>query len=81
MWFIRRMQRVIWTARNTNEENLRYVGQKKSLIKCIRIRQLKFLRHILRARGIERDCLLGMFDKKKQEEDRGKSSWILCWTV
>ena len=65
MWFLRRIQRIPWTARVTNEEVLRRAGLERGLMKSIKRRQLQFLGHILRARGMERDCLLGRIDGRR----------------
>ena len=59
MWFLHRMLRIPWTARITNEEVLRRAGTERTLINQIRKRQLNFLGHIIRANGLEKDCLLG----------------------
>ena len=54
MWFLRRMYRIPWTARETNEAVLNRAGIERSLIKTVRRRQLKFLGHILRSEGLEK---------------------------
>ena len=59
MWFLRRMLRIPWTARVSNEEVMRRAGVEKTLMKTIRKKQLKFVGHIMRADGLERNCLLG----------------------
>ncbi|GFO10328.1 endonuclease-reverse transcriptase [Plakobranchus ocellatus] len=48
MWFFRRFMRVSWTDRKTNEEVFQLAGMKRSMMKTIRNRQLKFLGHISR---------------------------------
>ena len=65
LWFIRRMLRVPWTARRTNEEVLQMAGVKRELMTQIRKRQFGFLGHVLRGRGLERDCLLGMVEGRR----------------
>ena len=65
MFFYRKMQRIPWTARVTNEEVLRRVDEERTLIKEIRRRQLKFLGHILRAGELEKDCLLGRIEGRR----------------
>ena len=46
MWDLRRMQRIAWTAKKTNEEVLHQVNQTRSLLKNIKRRQLKFVGHL-----------------------------------
>ena len=65
MWILRRMMRIPWTARITNEEVMRRAGVQRTLIKEIKKRQLYFLGHILRAEGLERECLLGKIEGKR----------------
>ena len=65
MWFLRRMFRVPWTARETNEAILNRAGMQRSLIKTIRRRQLKFLGHTLRSEGLEKCCLLGRVEGRR----------------
>ena len=60
MWMYRRLMRVPWTARRTNQEILEMVGTTRVLMTTIRQRQLRFLGHILRGKSLGRDCLLGM---------------------
>ena len=65
MWFLRRMFRIPWTARETNEAILNRAGTGRSLIKTIRRRQLKFLGHTLRSEGLEKCCLLGRVEGRR----------------
>ena len=53
MWCFRRMQRISWMARKTNEDVLHQVNQNNSLLKNIKIRQYKFLGHINRKLKLE----------------------------
>ena len=65
MWFYRRMLRVPWTARRTNQEILQRAGVSREVMTIIRKRQLGFLGHILRGNGREKDCLLGMVEGRR----------------
>jgi len=53
MWFLRKMQRIPWTDRVTNEEVLKRAGTKRTLLSTIRRRQLEFLGHVVRKEGLE----------------------------
>ena len=59
MCFLRRMLRIPWTARVSNEEVMRRAGMERRLLKTIRKKQLNFVGHIMKADGLERNCLLG----------------------
>ena len=65
MWFIRRMMRIPWVARRTNQEVLQMAGMSRELITTVRRRQLGYLGHVLRRDGLEKDCLLGMIEGRR----------------
>ena len=54
MRFTRRMLRIPWTARRTNEEVLGMAGTERVLMTTIRRRQLGYLGHAIRADGLEK---------------------------
>ncbi|XP_037794114.1 uncharacterized protein LOC119589587 [Penaeus monodon] len=62
MWFLRRMFRVSWTDHVANEAVLRKAGREKSLLKCIRKRQMQFLGHIMRKDGLENLTITGKIE-------------------
>ena len=64
MWFIRRMLRISWTDKKPNEGNVQ-----RSRLKTIRKRQMEFLGHVCRRRGLEFSSLTGKVEGKR---DRGK---------
>ena len=62
MWFYRRMVRISWKEKRTNESILEETNQERSLINTIRKRQLKFLGHICRHKGLEFLSLTGKIE-------------------
>ena len=68
MWFLRRMYKISWTERKTNEV-MEMAGYKRSLLKIIQERQLKFFGHIMRKDKVEKCLLSGKISGKK---DRGR---------
>ena len=62
MWFYRRMLRISWRDRVTNEDVLVRIGMQRSLIREIRKRQMNFLGHIIRLEKIEHLCLTGRIE-------------------
>ena len=46
MWFLRRMLRIPWVDRVTNEEVLGRAGTHRQLMRAIVTRQIRFLGHI-----------------------------------
>ena len=65
MWAFRRMQRIAWTARKTNEEVLRQVNRARTLSKNIKRRQLNFVGHVLRKGKLEHLSLTGKINGKR----------------
>ena len=65
MWFIRRMMRISWTEKRSNESILKEINTERSLIKTIRKRQLDFLGHIYRDKGLEHLALTGKIEGKR----------------
>ena len=59
IWYIRRILKISWTEKKSNEEIMQMTGYKRSLLKTIRKRQLQFFGHVNRADGIEKQILCG----------------------
>ena len=74
MWIWRRMERVSWMERRTNEEILQMVDEKRSLIGIIRSRQRKWLGHIMRGDSLLRTIIEGRMEGKKT---RGRPRMML----
>jgi len=52
MWVWRRMAKVSWTEKKTNEEVLRMTGQNRKLIETIVDRKKNWIGHVLRGNGL-----------------------------
>ncbi|KAL4132882.1 hypothetical protein QTP88_009959 [Uroleucon formosanum] len=76
MWCWRRMERISWIERKTNEEVLRTVGEKRTLIDAIRGRRWKMVGHALRhPEELHNIILEGMIEGKKTA-GRPRNSYI-----
>ena len=53
MWCWRRIEKIKWSEKVTNEQVLNFIGEKKTLINNIFCRKANWIAHILR-----RNCLL-----------------------
>ena len=53
MWFLRRMRKISWIKKVTNEDILRRAQNERQLMKQIVKRQSSFLEHIVRKGSIE----------------------------
>uniref|UniRef100_A0A0B6ZY04 Myosin motor domain-containing protein n=1 Tax=Arion vulgaris TaxID=1028688 RepID=A0A0B6ZY04_9EUPU len=51
MWCYRRMMKIPWAVRKTNDEVLKQTCTQRNLI--IRIRQSRFFRHIMQRKSLE----------------------------
>ena len=79
MWIWRRMERISWAERRTNEEILQLVEEKRPLIGTIRGRQKKWIGHILRSDTLLRDIIEGRMEGKRM---RGRPrTMLLDWMM
>ncbi|GFO45433.1 RNA-directed DNA polymerase from mobile element jockey [Plakobranchus ocellatus] len=82
MWFLRRMLRIPWTAKKTNERVLNEANTRRSLVKTIRKRQATFLGHVMRRGKLEHLVTTGKFEGKRRQREMwlgpGKVSDILA---
>ena len=65
MWLFRRMLRIPWTERITNEVVLQRAGAERELMRTIRRRQMRFLGHVMRQKQLERVCVTGKVDGRR----------------
>ena len=64
MWCYRRMMRIKWIDRVSNEGVLRRVGEKRSLMKTLRRRRKYLIGHILRYDGLMKTIVEGKVEGK-----------------
>jgi hypothetical protein len=65
MWLWRRMEKISWTERRTDEEVLRTVGVKREMVNVIIMRKKNWIGHILRHDGLFRDVMEGKMEGKR----------------
>ena len=73
MWYIRRIMRILWTGKKSNQEVIEMAGYKRSLLKTMRKRQLQFFGHINRADGLEKQILSGKICGTKSRGEQRKN--------
>ena len=59
MWCWRRMHKVGWTERRSNESILAAIGGGREMLSVVRRRQMSFLGHIIREDGLENLAVTG----------------------
>jgi len=69
MWMWRRMEKISWTDKVTNEDVLKRVGEEKQIVSLVRNRKKKWVGHVLRGEGMLRDVIEGRMEGAK---GRGK---------
>ncbi len=74
MWFWRRMLKISWTKRRTNEEVLQGVDVGRELMGTVRSRQIRFLGHVMRTEGLEHLSLTGKIEGKRPQ-GRPRHGW------
>jgi hypothetical protein len=65
MWVWRRMEKVSYKDRVTNEEVLKNVGESRCLLDKIRSRKRNWVGHVLRGEGLMREVMEGRMDGKR----------------
>ena len=73
MWFWRRMEKISWTDKISNEEVLRRVGEERHLMNLLRNRKKNWIGHVLRGEGLMREVIEGrMYGKRGTGRPRTK---------
>jgi len=75
LWCYRRVLRVSWTEKRSNEWILEKVGEKKTLRADIISRKLTYFGHIIRHPCLEKTILQGMLEGKRKR-GRPRASWL-----
>ena len=60
-----RILKISWTEKRSNQEVLKMANVERSLINTIRKRQMKFIGHVYRNRGLEHLGLTGKIDGRR----------------
>ena len=65
MWFLRRILKISWTEKKSNQEVLEMANKERSMLKTIRKRQMKFMGHVYRKGGMEHLSMTGKIEGKR----------------
>src|SRR6218665_1364331 len=77
MWIWRRLERISWTKHRTNEEVLKKVEEKRSLMDIIRTRQKNWIGHIVRGNSLQREIMEGRMEWKTGRHRQKLMDWIM----
>ena len=77
MWLYRRLLRVKWTDKRTNESIMNELGVTRKLIKIIDQRKLRYIGHAARNQKTDlmKVAYQGKIDAKKEEADPQQHFW------
>ena len=75
LWFLRKMMRIPWTEKVSNDRVLERAAVDRELLCGIRIKQMRFLGHVLRKDGMECVVLTGKIEGKRSR-GRRRVSWL-----
>ncbi|GFO35520.1 hypothetical protein PoB_006202500 [Plakobranchus ocellatus] len=79
MWFHRRMRRIPWTTKKTNERVLNEANKRRSLVRTIRKRQATFLGHVMRREKLEHLVTTGQLEGKRsrgRQREKITATWL-----
>ena len=78
MWFLRRMLRIAWTDKVSNEEVVQRVNTSRNLLNVIVNRQIRFVGHIMRKSQLEATALTGRIEGKRARGRQRKTfvDWL-----
>ena len=65
MWFLRRILKISWTEKKSNQKVLEMANKERSMLKTIRKRQMKFMGHVYRKGGMEHLSMTGKIEGKR----------------
>ena len=73
LWFWRRLLRVLWTARRSNQSILKEINPEYSLKGLILKLKLQYFGHLMqRANSLEKTLMLGKFEGKRRGQQKIK---------
>jgi hypothetical protein len=75
MWTFRRIGKISWKERKTNEEVCNILGIQPSLLNQIKTRKLKYFGHTTRHPSIQKEVVEGYVDGKRKR-GRPARAWI-----
>ena len=65
MWIWRRMERIPWTEKKTNEDVLKLVEEERTLVGKILTRKKNWIGHVLRGNGLLKEVMEGRMEGKR----------------
>ena len=77
LWCMRRLSRVPWTARRSNQSILKEISPEYSLEGLMFKLKFQYFGHLMwRADSLEKTLMLGKIEGGREEDDRGWDGWM-----
>ena len=82
MWFLRRMMKISWMAKKSNDTVLKEAHTSRALVNKIRTRQTTFFGHVTRREKLEHLITTGMMEgkrsrgKQREKMTDGLANWL-----
>ena len=82
MWFLRRMMKISWMAKKSNDTVLKEAHTSRALVNKIRTRQTTFFGHVMRREKLEHLITTGMMEgkrsrgKQREKMTDGLANWL-----
>ena len=84
LWYWRRLLRVPWTAKRSNQSILKEISPEYSLEWLMLKLKLQYFGHLMqRTDSLERTLMLGKIEDRRRSDDRGWDGWMaspIRWT-
>ena len=68
MWALRRLLRISWTERMSNDRVLTLAGVRRELIQLIQKQKLRYFGHLIRHDSLQRVCWREWWKERKEED-------------
>ena len=78
MWVYRRVLKISWTEKNTNEEVLRRMGTGREIVRQFKTRKLQYLGHLIRHNSTQLQLIEGKIEGRRS---RGRPSNTLTTDI
>ena len=81
LWYWRRLLRVPWTAKRSNQSILKEISPEYSLEGLTLKLKLQYFGHLMqRTNSLEKTLMLERLKAGGQSDDRGQDDWVASWT-
>ena len=80
LWCWRRLLRVPWTARRSNQPILKGISPEYSLEGLTLKLKLQYFGHLMRSASFEKTLMLAKIEGRRKRNDRGSDGWMASLT-